>query len=159
MVHLYLIGNADYRWYKIGLSADPARRCVALDETKLPFQISVIRTHKIKDQYALHVERRVHRFYSAQRLRGEWFRDIDPDDFCMQAQRLSKDIRAHVLRQHAARRYASSLSHDKRKRECISARHDGLVLAALKQGGLDAARAVRTNPPTWQQIHSSNAVL
>lgn len=80
---VYLIGNREYGWYKIGITHWPENRLKQLENT--PFELELITAVAIADRrdrsHALSVEKKLHEAYKEHHLRGEWFRSIDTKDF------------------------------------------------------------------------------
>lgn len=82
--NIYLVGNQQFDWYKIGISGGTVgQRLRTLDSPLLPFILSVVCDVKIYEplKVARHVERLVHDFYAPKRVRGEWFHHIDKHEF------------------------------------------------------------------------------
>lgn len=77
-MYVYLVGNLELRWFKIGLTSSLKERLQALQHG-VPFQLQVFHVETVmllSSAYAL--ETKLHMFYHGYRLPyGEWFRDID----------------------------------------------------------------------------------
>lgn len=83
--NLYLIGNKELNYYKIGFSHNPEKR---IREFNLPFEIEVLAVIPTRSAFvALWAEQNLHQYYRHNRLRGEWFRDISPSNFRRKAEK------------------------------------------------------------------------
>ena len=67
---VYLIGNTDLRWYKIGIADDMDRR-IASVQLGVPFAITF--ASKFPTANPRVVEYEAHHTFKLHRLRGEWF--------------------------------------------------------------------------------------
>jgi hypothetical protein len=94
---VYLIGNEDVGYYKIGKSDKPWMRLHALDSTKLPFSLQMLAILRVgaADSW---VESRLHRHFDARRIRGEWFRNVSTQEFLRKAKALHKQFRKEYPR-------------------------------------------------------------
>jgi Meiotically up-regulated gene 113 len=94
-VKVYLAWAGPY--WKIGISRDPDSRLIALQSTKLPFLMCVIGYFYADDfKTARWVERQLHIHFNDQRVRGEWFVDIDGQDFMDKGKELLDMYRINV---------------------------------------------------------------
>ena len=86
---VYLLGNIEHGWFKIGISKLPERR--VSDLQILPFELKLITTVAVgpSRKRALFVEKRLHMHYVNNKIRGEWFKDIDTKDFLTKVQEFS----------------------------------------------------------------------
>jgi len=74
--YVYLVGNSEQPYFKIGMSVNPDSR-VCHFEPKLPFPVSIIHTTWTVDRYK--GEAYLHRRFEEKRSNGEWF-ELDQDD-------------------------------------------------------------------------------
>jgi|CZKY01.1.fsa_nt_gi hypothetical protein len=89
MQGVYLFGNRELGWFKIGKSRNIENRfkdlcCV------LPFPIEQIEIFKCDDPGFVEVQ--LHRHFASKRMRGEWFRldEHDLASWCIMAPRLAQ---------------------------------------------------------------------
>jgi hypothetical protein len=80
---VYLIGSSEGH-YKIGAANSPSARLSQLDETKLPFELTLLAEFNAGDA-AYYVERKLHSYFSANRVRGEWFSKVPVKMFLSKA--------------------------------------------------------------------------
>lgn len=82
---VYLIGNKDYRFYKIGVTKSEVKwRLEEIDSPRLPFPLEIFA--QLEVGLAAHfVESQLHKFYKKRSLRGEWFGEIKPTEFVRKA--------------------------------------------------------------------------
>ena len=67
---LYVIGNDDYGWYKIGISDNPDRRIGSIQTgCPVPIRIALV----IETDQAAELERLLHRRYAGRCISREWF--------------------------------------------------------------------------------------
>lgn len=69
--YVYLIGNSQFGWYKIGKSVRPNIRVKTVG-VLLPFTISVFAVWESSDHSRM--EAYLHRKFASLRIQGEWFR-------------------------------------------------------------------------------------
>jgi hypothetical protein len=135
--YVYLVGNVGINTYKIGLAMNIERRIRSL---QLPFEIELITKVTIDGRgKALTVEQGLHRLYADRNIRGEWFRDIDPKTFVFHAEYIAADRYDLALEDY--RPTWGQATADSVKAAKVE--NDLRVLAALKSGGIDAARKAR----------------
>ena len=73
---VYLVGNIELKWFKIGITKDIVRR-ISQIQNNLPFKIERLGSWEVKYGFAEAVEEQTHaRFYS-KHIQHEWFRDLD----------------------------------------------------------------------------------
>lgn len=79
---IYLIGNLEHSFYKIGISRDMRLRM--RNFRGLPFPVFVLVNYELKideprmqRRAALAVERGLHTVFHETHLQGEWFKDVD----------------------------------------------------------------------------------
>ncbi len=88
---VYLIGNTDYGFYKIGVTKDEVKwRMKAVDSPRLPFELKVLAEVEVGSA-AFFVEKNLHVFYKKNNVRGEWFVAIKPKYFVRKAKQLFID--------------------------------------------------------------------
>lgn len=68
---VYLAGNTDLGWYKVGSAGATVKR-VKLVETELPFQVDLV--HAVPSNDRLFAEYAIQRLLDEWKLRNEWFR-------------------------------------------------------------------------------------
>lgn len=77
--HLYLIGNQEYQWFKIGISKKIEER---IKQLNTPFRLTTFYSLRCGNvSSALALENLMHIRYQDKRVLGEWFSSIDPEDF------------------------------------------------------------------------------
>jgi hypothetical protein len=72
--YAYIIGNRDFKIYKIGFSSKPNSR-IGYAQNQVPFDVSLIHTIATNEKDT--AEKFIHSIFSDGRLRGEWFRLTD----------------------------------------------------------------------------------
>jgi hypothetical protein len=89
---VYLFGNTEHGWYKIGMSINPEQRLENFGG--LPFEIKLIASViTFENPYmARLVERKLHKVYSYAHIRGEWFSTIETNDFLDKAKAVVESI-------------------------------------------------------------------
>jgi hypothetical protein len=76
------MGSGKYSWFKIGVSNHPEVRLKELSTPCLPFELFLLRAVPVHSKSdACFVEKRLHKLYEDKRTSGEWFTDIDLQDF------------------------------------------------------------------------------
>lgn len=70
MGYVYLIGSAQHRWYKIGISSTPNIRIRNIG-VLLPFKVEIWAIWKTKSPRLLEIA--LHEYYAERRINGEWF--------------------------------------------------------------------------------------
>jgi hypothetical protein len=86
MNYVYVIGNLELNYFKIGVSCAPASRLKQLDT---PFELQVLHAEPCGTvREAPAVERAVHMLFHRQRVRGEWFHCLDLVDAIAQIKAL-----------------------------------------------------------------------
>lgn len=75
---IYLMGNVQHGWFKIGKSDDPVRR---MNDLTVPFALELLRVVPVPQDVVFSVERLVQEKYQHLHLNKEWFKDIDPERF------------------------------------------------------------------------------
>jgi hypothetical protein len=86
---VYLIGNVDLNYYKIGFAFDSIARMRSLC---LPFDVALLASIMMRNRYeALDLEQGLHIKYQKSAIKGEWFRDLNPDDFMSDAEDLATE--------------------------------------------------------------------
>lgn len=73
---LYIIGNDDYGWYKIGISNEPEQRLSSI-QSACPVPVKIVFTAEI-DQ-AAELEKVLHRHFAWRCIGREWF-ELTGDD-------------------------------------------------------------------------------
>lgn len=73
---VYLMKAGEF--YKIGVSKTPKKRVTRM-QTGCPRKIKIIYEFEVQDAYKMEFE--LHRLYQSKRTHGEWFIDIDEDEF------------------------------------------------------------------------------
>ena len=97
--HVYLIGNTQLNYYKIGIAWDIVRR---MADFSLPFEIELLAYITLPTATkARDIEQGLHAHFSANHLRGEWFRDITKDQFISAAEDLSTKSLSKVSWRHS----------------------------------------------------------
>ena len=87
-ISLYLIGNPDYRCWKIGITRNLPERIKQI-QSGVPFSVGIFDCHEMPDwETAKRFERQLHGRYASARLRGEWFDQVDAVDFRVSAEGL-----------------------------------------------------------------------
>lgn len=76
---VYLVGNRELGWYKIGLSKNIRERLKTLRQM-VPFKVKKISSWSYVADVAL-LEQYLHRQFHKQRLQGEWFQLSQEDVF------------------------------------------------------------------------------
>ena len=90
--HVYLLGNPNLGYFKIGMSHDADMR---LKNFNLPFDIAVLKVVRVPDRFkARTLEIALHGFYTGRglHLRGEWFKNINVREFTSVCKNLAKDL-------------------------------------------------------------------
>lgn len=85
---VYLIGNTYNGYCKIGKSEMPELRLSALDTPKLPFSVWLLAEFDAQGE-AHRVEKELHKHFSHNKARGEWFMFIEPEDFLKVAEQFT----------------------------------------------------------------------
>jgi hypothetical protein len=93
---VYLIGNVDEGFCKIGISHSPEYRVYILDSPKLPFPLHILAKYDAGDN-AQEVEQKLHTFYKSRRVRGEWFSYIRPTAFALIAEVMHSGCKTKTL--------------------------------------------------------------
>jgi hypothetical protein len=85
---VYLIGNVDFGFYKIGITRQAVKwRLLDIDSPRLPFSLEVLAEYDAG--LAAHfIEVELHKLYKKTNARGEWFNNISTEDFLRQAKKL-----------------------------------------------------------------------
>jgi hypothetical protein len=79
---VYLMGNVEHNWFKIGMSSDPGRR---LNDFTVPFALKLLCVVPMPDAVkARQTEKQLHEYYAPRRAQREWFTGVDPDEFIRQ---------------------------------------------------------------------------
>lgn len=80
---IYLIGNKEHSYYKIGISKWPEQRLVQLQIMPFPVELyAAVSACSDSDlSKARRIEKEMHTIYKGMSLRGEWFHFVDTDDF------------------------------------------------------------------------------
>ena len=86
---VYLIGNTEFWFCKIGKSRNAWSRLMALDSPKLPFPLEVM-SYVCVGEAASWVEKKLHEAFKDFKVRGEWFRAIDEKEFKRKAKALHR---------------------------------------------------------------------
>jgi predicted GIY-YIG superfamily endonuclease len=72
---VYLIGNKELGFYKIGIAQNVKKRAASLS---VPFAVEVFHSIPRNNRgLALNMEKDLHRLYRPDLLTGEWFRNLD----------------------------------------------------------------------------------
>jgi len=80
---VYLAGNESLNYWKIGVSSDPKRRVTGL---LLPFEVSLLAEVPVGLRgEAFEAEKLLHKRFQHLLIRSEWFRDMDPVIFQVEA--------------------------------------------------------------------------
>jgi len=90
--HLYLFGNTEHKWYKLGVSYSPESRMDAFQEF-LPFPVELIAAVRFTwlDGFrAFEAEKCLQQHYAGYRQRGEWFRDLPVEAVVTHIKKLAK---------------------------------------------------------------------
>lgn len=72
---VYLVGNLELKWFKIGVSKFPAAKRTREIQNSVPFPV-VLLGH-VTTRLGEALEEDVHTRFWKNRIRGEWFRDLD----------------------------------------------------------------------------------
>ncbi len=75
-MYIYLVGNTELSWYKIGVTGNLLYRVKAIQNT-LPFSVSLIAHAESSPTMARVVEQETHTRFWKHHLRGEWFKGLD----------------------------------------------------------------------------------
>jgi hypothetical protein len=94
---VYLIGNLDEGFCKIGKSCTPWMRIHALDSPKLPFPLEMMAILRVGEADSW-VESKLHTAFKHYKVRGEWFEGINPAQFLRKAKALHKQFRKEYPR-------------------------------------------------------------
>lgn len=87
---VYLIGNLDFGYCKIGRSKHPWSRVRELDEPKLPFEIEILAIMRVGKHADLWLEKKLHKVFRKRKLRGEWFTGVFAEEFTRKAKKLMR---------------------------------------------------------------------
>lgn len=83
MIYVYLIGNKELSYYKIGMSTNIEKRLHDIRHN-VPFVVKLFHREPCRSRkYAFQLEQRLHRLYHPRRLENEWFSDISAEQFHM----------------------------------------------------------------------------
>jgi len=70
--YVYIIGNEQYGWYKIGYSLNPYERLIAFN-VGCPVPLSIVAKFKCPKTLCTSLEADLHKTFSEQQLHNEWF--------------------------------------------------------------------------------------
>ena len=73
-MHVYLFGNNELKWYKIGISRNVSLRLEQIQDN-VPFSLELL--GHWRTDWAFDVEKMTHEKFWSHHLRGEWFKDLD----------------------------------------------------------------------------------
>jgi hypothetical protein len=87
--YVYLMGNFEYGWFKIGRSSNPVRRWKSID--RLPFGVSLLGKYEVASYaQAKKVEKALHEYFYPEHMRGEWYHYINAAEFQSVAKRADR---------------------------------------------------------------------
>ncbi len=90
--YIYLIGNYRLNWFKIGRTTDCVARLKGIQHT-LPFPVVELHHHEVPSlNFAGALESDLLDWYSLINIRGEWFADINFDEFPSVVQQLADNL-------------------------------------------------------------------
>ena len=73
---VYLFGNMELRWFKIGFSRREVRERLEEVQSGVPFELKLL-GHWKSPYHAPTIEKIAHEKFWSKHIRGEWFRDLD----------------------------------------------------------------------------------
>lgn len=89
---VYLIGNKNLNWFKIGISKWPEQRLQQFNV--FPFEVELFTAIAVgtdKDlKKAMRIEKDLHKMYEINKIRGEWFHTVDVVAFVKMVERINK---------------------------------------------------------------------
>lgn len=139
---VYLIGNKDLGFYKIGIAQNVQKRAASLS---LPFTVEVFHSFSRPDRgSALTMEQELHRLYAPDNLLGEWFRDIDLVQFPYDAEYIDGNRFDLAQAAYFKRKGIISPKPFSNRGVVSSTEKDRRVLLILKEDGIEAAKIART---------------
>jgi hypothetical protein len=74
-MYVYLVGNADLSWYKIGVSRKDVTVRLEQIQASVPFTLQLL--GHWRTDWAFDIEKMTHEKFWKHHLRGEWFKDLD----------------------------------------------------------------------------------
>ena len=75
--HVYIMGNEEYGWYKIGYTTNPQQLRFTQVNSSLPFDMDFFETVYVYDP--LENEQLLHKLWKHKHVKGEWF-SLDEED-------------------------------------------------------------------------------
>ncbi len=99
-MYVYLIGNRDYGFYKIGITRSEVRwRLETIDSPRLPFPLEILAEYDAGCA-AHYIESELHKLFKKRQVRGEWFVAVSPKEFLRKAKLLHKAFVPKPKRKH-----------------------------------------------------------
>jgi hypothetical protein len=95
MEGIYLVGNREFGWYKIGMSQNVEERAETISDL-VPFAVELLAAWPCQRKYLRKLELHLHRTFAESKIKGEWFRLSTEDgnriDATIQAWRAEKGL-------------------------------------------------------------------
>lgn len=96
MYNVYVVGNLELSYFKIGMSSQVMYRVRQLS-TNVPFDLQIFHLEPfLVESDAFNFEQKLHMHYHQNRLRGEWFEKLDVlevPDVCARIKKFGRDVR------------------------------------------------------------------